>query len=64
MVKSGSAHRDKPEGKTALGKPMHRWEVNEMDLRGIGFGGVKWTGSGQGLMVASCEHCNGRWGFS
>jgi hypothetical protein len=42
MVKSGSAHRDKPEGKRALGKPMHRWEVTEMDLRGIGFGGVTW----------------------
>jgi hypothetical protein len=33
----------KPEGKKSLGTPWHRWKDNiKMDIREIGFGGVKW----------------------
>jgi hypothetical protein len=33
----------KPEGKTPLGRPRHRWECNiKMDLREIGWGGMDW----------------------
>jgi hypothetical protein len=33
----------KPEGKSPLGKPRHRWEVNiKMDLREVGRG--SWVG--------------------
>jgi hypothetical protein len=33
----------KAEGKRPLGSPRHRWEDNiEMDLRGIGWGGMGW----------------------
>jgi hypothetical protein len=32
----------KPEGKTPLGRPRHRWENIRMDLREIGWGGVDW----------------------
>jgi hypothetical protein len=34
----------KPEGKTPLGKPRCRWEVNmKMDLREVGWGSVDWV---------------------
>ena len=34
----------KPEGKSPLGRPRHRWEVNiKMDLREVGV----WTGSSE-----------------
>jgi hypothetical protein len=33
----------KPEGKTPLGRPRHRWEDNiKMDLGEIGWGGMDW----------------------
>jgi hypothetical protein len=33
----------KPEGKRPLGRPRYRWEDNiKMDLRGIGWGGMRW----------------------
>jgi hypothetical protein len=33
----------KPEGKTSLGRPRHRWEDNiQIDLREIEWGGVDW----------------------
>ena len=35
----------KPEGKSPLGRPRHRWKDNiKMDLQEVGWGGV-WTGS-------------------
>jgi hypothetical protein len=35
---------EKPEGKRPLGRPRRRWEDGiGMDLRGIGWGSVKWT---------------------
>jgi hypothetical protein len=47
----------KPEGKTPLGRPRHRWEDGiRMDLREIGFGGVDWIRlSGQGPLAGCCE---------
>ena len=33
----------KPEGKTPLGRPRHRWEGNiKMDLQEVGCGGMDW----------------------
>ena len=33
----------KPEGKSPLGRPRHRWEVNiKMDLQEVGCGGMDW----------------------
>jgi hypothetical protein len=33
----------RPEGKSPLGRPNHRWEDNiKMDLRGIGWYGIDW----------------------
>jgi len=33
----------KPEGKSPLGKPRHRWEDNiKMDLQEVGCGGMDW----------------------
>jgi hypothetical protein len=33
----------KPEGKTPLGRPRHRWESGiRIDLREIGWGSVDW----------------------
>jgi hypothetical protein len=38
----------KPEGKRQLGKPRHRWVDNiNMDLVGLGWGGVDWIGLAQ-----------------
>jgi hypothetical protein len=38
----------KPEGKTPLGKPRHRWEDNiRMDLQEVGCGGMDWIGLAQ-----------------
>jgi hypothetical protein len=38
----------KPEGRTPLGRPRHRWVDNiEMDLREIGWDGVDWIGLAQ-----------------
>jgi hypothetical protein len=33
----------KSDGKTPLGRPMHRWEDRRMDLREIGWGSVEWN---------------------
>jgi len=33
----------KPEAKTPLGRPRHRWEHNiKMDLQEVGCGGMEW----------------------
>jgi hypothetical protein len=33
----------KPEGKTPLGRPRHRWEDNiKMELQEVGCGGMDW----------------------
>ena len=33
----------KPEGKSPLGRPRHRWEDNiEVDLQEVGCGGMDW----------------------
>jgi hypothetical protein len=33
----------RPEGKTSLGRPRHRWEDNiKLDLREIGIDGANW----------------------
>jgi hypothetical protein len=33
----------KPEGKTSLERPRHRWEDNiKMDLQEVGWGGMDW----------------------
>jgi hypothetical protein len=38
----------KPEGKTPLGRPRHRWEDNiRMDLREVGWSDVDWIGLAQ-----------------
>jgi hypothetical protein len=38
----------KPEGKTPLRKPRHRWEDNSrMDLQEVGCGGMDWIGLAQ-----------------
>jgi hypothetical protein len=48
-----------PEGKRPLGRPTHRWENNiKIDLREIGWGGMDWSGSGQGLVEGSWEQGN------
>jgi len=34
---------EKPEGKTPLGRPRHRWDDNiKMDLQEVGCGGMDW----------------------
>jgi hypothetical protein len=49
MGKRRGAYRalvGKPEGRSPLGKPRHRWEENiKKDLREVGWGGGAWTGS-------------------
>jgi hypothetical protein len=36
---------EKPEGKGQQERPRRRWEDNiKMDLRGIGWDGIDWTG--------------------
>jgi len=44
----------------SLGRPRRRWEDISMDLRNIILErcGLDSSGSGQGPMVGSCEHCN------
>ena len=38
----------KPEGKTPLGIPRHRWEGNiKMDLQEVGCGGMDWINLAQ-----------------
>jgi hypothetical protein len=38
----------KPEGKTPLGRPRHRWvDKNKIDHREIGWGGIDWIGLAQ-----------------
>jgi hypothetical protein len=38
----------KPEGKSPLGRPRHRWVDNiRMDLLELGWGDVDWIGLGQ-----------------
>jgi hypothetical protein len=38
----------RPEGKSRLGSPRHRWEENvEIDLREIGLEGVDWINQAQ-----------------
>jgi len=32
----------KPEGKSPLGRPRHRWEDNKMDFQEMGCGGMDW----------------------
>jgi hypothetical protein len=33
----------KPEGKSPLGRPRHRWEDNmKMELQEVGYGGMDW----------------------
>jgi hypothetical protein len=50
----------KPEGKTPLGKPGHRWEDNiKVGIREIGWGGwVDSSSSGQAPVADSGEHDN------
>jgi hypothetical protein len=51
----------KPEGKTPLGKPIHRWVDNiKIDLREIGWDGVDWIDVAQNRKQwrFSCEHDN------
>jgi hypothetical protein len=46
MGEGRSVYRDlvgKPEGKSPLGRPRHRWEDNiKMDLQGVGCEGMDW----------------------
>jgi hypothetical protein len=38
----------KPEGKSPLGRPRHRWENNiTIDLQEVGCGGIDWIGLAQ-----------------
>jgi 3-oxoacyl-ACP reductase-like protein len=38
----------KPEGKSPLGRPRRRWEINiKMDLQEVGCGGMDWIGLAQ-----------------
>jgi hypothetical protein len=46
----------KPEGQRPLGRPRHRREDNiEIDLQAVGCGGMEWSISGKGHVVATCE---------
>jgi hypothetical protein len=51
MEKKRNAYRllvGKPEGKSPLGRPRHRWVDNiEMDLGEVGWGDVDWIGLAQ-----------------
>ena len=39
---------EKPEGKTLLGRPMHRWEDNiKVNLQAVGCGGMDWINLAQ-----------------
>jgi hypothetical protein len=33
---------EKPEGKTPLGRPRHRWKDIKMDVQDVGCGGMDW----------------------
>jgi len=51
----------RPEGKRPLGRPKLRWEDNSrMDLREIGWEGVRLDASGSGYRPVAdcCEHGN------
>jgi hypothetical protein len=50
----------KLEGRISLGTTRQRWANNiKMDLREVGWGrGLDRSGSGQGLVVSSCEYGN------
>jgi hypothetical protein len=37
----------KPEGKTPLGRPRHRWDSIRMDLGEVRWGDVDWIGLAQ-----------------
>jgi hypothetical protein len=53
------AYRDlvgKSEGRTSLGRPRLRWEVNiKMNIQAVGLRyGLNWFGSGHGQVAGSC----------
>jgi hypothetical protein len=49
----------KPEGRWPLERPRRRWVDNiKMDLRGIQWYGLDWSGSEYGPVEGSCEHGN------
>jgi hypothetical protein len=40
----------KPEGKSPMGRPRHRWEdYIKMDLQEVGCGGMDWIGLAQDI---------------
>ena len=48
----------KPEGRTPLGRPRHRWVGNiRMDLQEVGCGYMDWIGLAQDRRVADACEC-------